>query len=71
MFIAIFVLLKIVFTIKNVLTATEIKGLFDLGIGLGIPRNRWTVQLNNQEWNPRWLHSDVYDIPLSLKEVLT
>jgi hypothetical protein len=57
--------------LNTVLTANEINGLFDLGIGLGVPRNRWTVQLNDQVWNPRWLHSDVYDIPLLLKEVLT
>jgi len=57
--------------LRNVLTANEVKGIFDLGIGLGVPRNRWTVQLNDQVWNPRWLSSDVYDIPLLLKEVLT
>lgn len=57
--------------LNNVLTVNEIKGIFDLGIGLGVPRNRWTVQLNDQVWNPRWLSSDVYDIPLLLKEVLT
>lgn len=60
-----------VLVLKNVLTSSEIKGLFDLGIGLGVSRNRWTVQLNDQVWNPRWLGSDVYDIPLLLKEVLT
>jgi len=60
-----------VLVLKNVLTSNEIKGLFDLGIGLGVPRNRWTVQLNDQVWNPQWLHSDVYNIPLLLKEVLT
>lgn len=54
-----------------VLTANEIQGFFNLGIGLGVPRNRWTVKLADQTWNPRWLHSDVYDIPLLLKEVLT
>jgi len=53
------------------LTASEIAGLSSLGIGLGVPRNRWTVQLNDQVWNPRWLGSNVYDIPLLLKEVLT
>lgn len=60
-----------VLILKNVLTANKMKGIFDLGIGLGVPRNRWTVQLNDQVWNPQWLHSDVYDIPLLLKEVLT
>jgi len=54
-----------------VLTANEIKGLFDLGIGLGVPRNRWTVRLADSTWNPQWLNSDVYDIPLLMKEVLT
>ena len=56
---------------KNILTAADVAGIFNLGIGLGVPRNRWTVKLADQTWNPRWLHSDVYDIPLLLKEVLT
>lgn len=56
---------------RNVLSANEIAAIHALGIGLGVPKNRWTVQLNDQVWNPRWLHSDVYDIPLLLKEVLT
>lgn len=56
---------------QNVLTAADFAEIFNLGIGLGVPRNRWTVQLNDQVWNPRWLGSDIYDIPLLLKEVLT
>jgi len=56
---------------RNVLTAADFAGIFNLGIGLGVPRNRWTVKLADQTWNPRWLNSDVYDIPLLLKEVLT
>ena len=59
-----------VLIMKEVLSASEIAGIFNLGIGLGRPRNRWTVQLNNQVWNPQWLRSDIYDIPLLLKEVL-
>lgn len=57
--------------VKNILTLAEIAGIHALGIGLGVPRNRWTVQLNDQVWNPRWRQSDIYDIPLLLKEVLT
>ena len=56
---------------KNVLTAAEIAGIFNLGIGLGVPRNRWTVKLMNPNFNPQWLQSDIYDIPMAFKEVLT
>ncbi len=56
---------------KNVLTAAEIAGIFNLGIGLGVPRNRWTVKLMNPNFDPRWLQSDIYDIPMAFKEVLT
>jgi len=60
-----------VLILQNVLTANEIAGIHALGIGLGVPRNRWTVRLADSTWNPQWLHSDVYDIPLLMKEVLT
>ncbi len=60
-----------VIVIKKVLTAREIADIHALGIGLGIQRNRWTVRLANSTWNPQWLNSDVYDIPLLFKEVLT
>ncbi len=60
-----------VLILKKVLSATEIAGISNLGIGLGVQRNRWTVQLNSQVFNPQWLQSDVYDIPLLMKEVLT
>jgi len=66
-----FSLIDEVLITKNVLTDADFAGIFNLGIGLGVPRNRWTVKLADQTWNPRWLHSDVYDIPLLLKEVLT
>lgn len=60
-----------VLIIKNVLTSREIADLNGMGEGLGVPRNRWTVRLADPTWNPEWLQSDIYDIPLLFKEVLT
>ena len=56
---------------REVLSVSDIAGIFNLGIGLGVPRNRWTVKLMNPNFDPRWLQSDIYDIPMAFKEVLT
>ncbi len=55
---------------KTVLSLAEISTLNNIA-GIGSPRNRWTVKLMNPNFDPRWLQSDIYDIPMAFKEVLT
>lgn len=56
---------------KNVLTAREIADIHAMGIGLGIKRNRFTVTFADPDFASRWLSSDIYDLNMALKEVLT
>ena len=60
-----------VLVLRDVLTASEVAGLFNLGRGLGVQRNRWTVKFADSNFQPEWLSSDIYDVTLRMKEVLT
>ena len=60
-----------VLILKEALTASEVAGIFNLSRGLGVQRNRWTVKFADSNFQPEWLSSDIYDITLRMKEVLT
>ena len=60
-----------VLTTKNVLSAQDFADIHALGLGLGIKRNRFTVTFVDPDFASKWLSSDIYDLNMALKEVLS